>query len=123
MSEIETSAKFTPTGSDEQPSAFPVDYPTRPSVDAASSRLPLKMFHDVQVHVSVELGRTRMTIHELLQLGEGSVIELDRNVSEAVDIIAQGVRIARGEVCIVEDHYAVRLTEIESESNTSVLDS
>ncbi|TWT43024.1 Flagellar motor switch protein FliN [Thalassoglobus neptunius] len=81
------------------------------------------MFHDVQVHVSVELGRSRMTIHELLQLGEGSVIELDRNVSEPVDIIAQGVRIARGEVCIVEDHYAVRLTEIESDANPTILDS
>ena len=97
--------------------AFAVEFPTGNKGNASTTRLSLKKFYDVQVSVSVELGRVEMPIGELLQLGVGAVIELDRSVSEPVDVIAQGVRIARGEVCVVEDQYAVRITEIESDSD------
>jgi flagellar motor switch protein FliN/FliY len=61
-----------------------------------------------------------MPIGELLHLAEGAVIQLDRVISQPVDIIAQGVRLARGEVVVVDERYAVRITEIEpAESTTS----
>ena len=103
-------------GPADQHSAYAVEFPTGDKSPAGAARLSLKKFYDVQVNVCVELGRVEMPIGALLQLGAGAVIELDRNVSEAVDVIAQGVRIARGEVCVVEDHYAVRITEIESDT-------
>lgn len=101
----------------ERQSAYAVAFPAGTKSSAGETRLSLKKFYDVQVSVSVELGRVEMPIGELMQLGAGAVIELDRNVSEAVDVIAQGVRIARGEVCVVEDHYAVRITEIQSDAD------
>ena len=55
-----------------------------------------------------------MPIGELLQLGEGAVLKLNRAVSEPVDLIAQGVRVARGEVVVVDDCFAIRIKEIEN---------
>lgn len=74
----------------------------------------LSRFFDVTVTVSVELGRVTLPIGELVKLGKGSVIELDRAIDEPVDLMAQGVRLARGEVIVVNDRYAIRIDEIES---------
>lgn len=92
----------------------PVEFPSLGERPAATGRVPLQRFYDVNVEVSVQLGRVSLPIGELLRLGEGAVLELDRAISEPVDIVAQGVRLARGEVVVVEDRYAVRITEIES---------
>ncbi|MCA8996766.1 MAG: flagellar motor switch protein FliN [Planctomycetaceae bacterium] len=100
--------------SDGQSTAYGVTFPPASPQAVAGPRLPLKRFYDVNVNVSVELGQVTMSVGELLQLGEGAVIELDRAVSDSVDVIAQGVRLARGEVVVVEDRYAVRITELES---------
>lgn len=70
-------------------------------------------FYDVHVPVWVELGRIEMTLGELLKLDEGAVVRLDRPVSEPVDLVSQGVRLARGEVVVVEDSFAIRIKEIE----------
>jgi flagellar motor switch protein FliN/FliY len=67
---------------------------------------------DVTVTVTAELGRTTTSIGNLLKLGVGSVIELERAISEPVDLMAQGVRLARGEVVVVDDHFAIRIKEI-----------
>ena len=67
---------------------------------------------DVKVTVTVELGRATTTIGEVLKLGVGSVLELDRAVSEPVDLMAQGVRLARGEVVVIDDRFAIRIKEI-----------
>ncbi len=93
---------------------YPVEFPTAGGPQLAAARAPLKRFYDVNMSVSVELGRANMPIGELLHLAEGAVIQLDRLVSQPVDIIAQGVRLARGEVVVVDERYAVRITEIES---------
>lgn len=73
----------------------------------------LSRFFDVTVTVSVELGRVTLPIGELVKLGKGSVIELDRAVDQPVDLMAQGVRLARGEVIVVNDRYAIRIDEID----------
>ena len=92
----------------------PVEFPSLGERPAPSGRVPLQRFYDVNVEVSVQLGRVTLPIGDLLRLNEGAVLELERTLSEPVDILAQGVRLARGEVVVVEDRYAVRITEIES---------
>jgi flagellar motor switch protein FliN/FliY len=67
---------------------------------------------DVPVQLTVELGRTRLTIKNLLQLGQGSVVELDGLAGEPMDIFVNGYLIAQGEVVVVEDKYGIRLTDI-----------
>lgn len=74
---------------------------------------PIDRFYGVTVSVWAELGRTSMSLGDLLQVGEGTVLKLDRAVSAPVDLMAQGVRVARGEVVVVDDHFAVRIKEIE----------
>jgi flagellar motor switch protein FliN len=69
---------------------------------------------DVSLEVSVELGRTRMTIGELLALRPGSVIELDKLAGEPADILVNGTRIARGEVVVVDEKFGVRVLEVVS---------
>ncbi|NPV39532.1 Flagellar motor switch protein FliN [Brevinematales bacterium NS] len=69
---------------------------------------------DVSMKVSVELGRTRMTIKEILGLGEGSIIELDKLAGEPVDILVNDKLIAQGEVVVIDENFAVRVTKIVS---------
>lgn len=71
-------------------------------------------FYDVDVTIWAELGQAKLPLKELLKLSEGSVIELGRPINEPIDLMAQGVRIARGEVVIVDDCFAIRIKEIES---------
>ena len=69
---------------------------------------------DVPLEVSVELGRTRVRVQELLDLGQGSVIDLDRLAGEPVDLLVNGHPIASGEIVVVNDHYAVRVVSVHS---------
>jgi flagellar motor switch protein FliN/FliY len=72
----------------------------------------LDRLFDVTVTVTAELGRTTRSIGDILKLSLGSVLELDRLVSEPVDLMVQGVRLARGEVVVVDDRFAIRIKEI-----------
>lgn len=72
----------------------------------------LEAVFDVPVKVSAVLGRTRMDVGDLLKLGPGAVLELDRKVGEAIDIYVNNRLIARGEVVLVEDKLGVTMTEI-----------
>jgi flagellar motor switch protein FliN/FliY len=83
-----------------------------PKPESPSRRLDLLL--DVPLEVGVELGRTRMTIQDLLQLGPGSVIELDKVAGEALDILVNGRLVARGEAVVVNDKFGVRITDIVS---------
>jgi flagellar motor switch protein FliN/FliY len=67
---------------------------------------------DVPVQVSAVLGRSKMDVSELLKLGPGTVLELDRRVGEAIDIYVNNKLVARGEVVLVEDKLGVTMTEI-----------
>ena len=72
----------------------------------------LEALFDVPVRVSAVLGRSRMDVSDLLRLGPGAVLELDRKVGEAIDIYVNNRLIARGEVVLVEDKLGVTMTEI-----------
>lgn len=76
----------------------------------------LEVILDIPVHVSMEIGRTRMPIRNLLQLNQGSVIELDRLAGEPMDVLVNGTLIAHGEVVVVNEKFGVRLTDIISPS-------
>ena len=67
---------------------------------------------DVPVELAVEIGRTEMTIRETLDLGPGSIVVLDRMTGEAVDLLVNGRRIARGEVVAIDEEFGLRVTEI-----------
>lgn len=76
----------------------------------------LDLLLDVPLRITVELGGARLTIRELLQLGHGSVVELDKPGGEPLDVLVNGKPIARGEAVIVNDRFGVRLTQIISPS-------
>ncbi|MBL8956251.1 MAG: flagellar motor switch protein FliN [Myxococcaceae bacterium] len=76
----------------------------------------LEMLLDVPLSVTVELGRTRMTIQELLSLGPGSVVELDKVAGEPLDIVVNDRLVARGEAVVVNDKFGIRITDIVSKS-------
>jgi flagellar motor switch protein FliN/FliY len=68
--------------------------------------------YDVPLNVTVELGRTKRSVREVLELSQGSIIELDKLAGEPVDIYVNQQRIARGEVVVIEENFGVRVTEI-----------
>lgn len=74
----------------------------------------LEFLMDVSLQVSVEVGRARMTINDLLQMGPGSVVELEKLAGEPLDIFINGKAVARGEAVIVNEKFGVRLTDILS---------
>jgi flagellar motor switch protein FliN/FliY len=88
--------------------------PLAPNGDenAARGAADLEALFDVPVQVSAVLGRARMDVGELLKLGPGAVLELDRKVGEAIDIYVNNRLVARGEVVLVEDKLGVTMTEI-----------
>lgn len=72
----------------------------------------LDLLMGVSLSLTVELGRTRMKISEILNLGSGSVVELQKLASEPVDILVNDALFARGEVVVVEDNFAIKITEL-----------
>jgi flagellar motor switch protein FliN len=80
--------------------------------DTAADNITLEAVSDIPVSISVVLGRTSMQVQQLLKLGRGAVVELDRKVGEPVDILVNGRMVARGEVVVVEDKIGVTMTEI-----------
>lgn len=73
---------------------------------------PLQAIYDVPVQVSAVLGKASMQVSQLLKLGRGAVVELDRRVGDAIDVYVNDRLVARGEVIIVDDHLGVTMTEI-----------
>lgn len=79
-------------------------------VESESHGLDLLM--DIPLDISVELGRTRMVVKEVVDLGVGSIVEIEKSAGEPVDIMVNGRLVARGEVVVIEDNFGVRITEI-----------
>lgn len=84
------------------------------SVASSNSELNLDVILDVPVTISMEVGSTKISIRNLLQLNNGSVIELDRLAGEPMDVLVNKTLIARGEVVVVNDKFGLRLTDIIS---------
>ncbi|MBO6854434.1 MAG: flagellar motor switch protein FliN [Marivivens sp.] len=82
---------------------------TAPERDSAES---LRLLENIDVMLTVEVGRTEMTIRELLRLSEGSVIELDRLAGDPLDVLVNGTPIAKGEVVVVGERFGIRFGEI-----------
>lgn len=82
--------------------------------DAKRDDINLDVILDVPVTISMEIGRTRINIRNLLQLTQGSVVELDRLAGEPMDVLVNGTLIAHGEVVVVNDKFGIRLTDVLS---------
>ncbi len=81
---------------------------------AGGQEMNLNLILDVAVTLALEVGRTRMPVRELLALTPGAVVELDRLAGEPLDVLVNGVRIARGEVVVVNEKFGIRLTDVVS---------
>ena len=109
---VSTTEDTAQTQGAAEPQVAPAGY-----ADLGAGRPPglgqdLDLLADVDLQVSVELGRVRLKVRELLRLGEGSVVELDRAAGAPVDVLVNGSLIARGEVVVVGDELGVRVTEL-----------
>lgn len=82
----------------------------------AGDEIKMDVILDIPVTISMEIGRTRISIRNLLQLNQGSVVELDRFEGEPMDILVNGTLIAHGEVVVVNDKFGIRLTDVISPS-------
>ncbi len=106
----------------EQVSAeeVPVDATERVAFDALHEgaadvgEVNLDMILDVPVTLAMEVGRTRISIRNLLQLNQGSVVELDRAAGEPLDVFVNGTLVAHGEVVVINEKFGIRLTDVIS---------
>ena len=111
------SAAATSPSSANSASAAPAAniFPSFDSEESASGLMnELDMILDIPVQITVELGRTKISIKNLLQLAHGSVVELDAMAGEPMDVLVNGTLIAQGEVVVVNDRFGIRLTDIVS---------
>ncbi|EJV9422856.1 flagellar motor switch protein FliN [Vibrio vulnificus] len=82
----------------------------------ADERRKLDTIMDIPVTISMEVGRSQISIRNLLQLNQGSVVELDRLAGESLDVLVNGTLIAHGEVVVVNDKFGIRLTDVISQT-------
>lgn len=101
----------TATAPEELQSAAPVETPS-----TGGGKIDLDLLMDVQVNLSVEIGRTRLPIKELLALNQGSIVSLDRGSNEPMDLMVNGTLIARGEVVESAGKFGLRLIDVVSPS-------
>ena len=94
--------------------AAPLDIPELPSEQDQAALSALDLLDDVELDVKIELGRTQMYIEDVLRLGDGSVVELDKLAGDPVDIFVNERLIARGEVLVLNDNFCVRINDIIS---------
>ena len=94
---------------------------TKPSSDENNTNNSgidnLKVLENIEVKLTVEVGSTELKIRDLLRLNEGSVVELERLAGDPLDILANGVKIAKGEVVMVCERFCIRFTEVTNPEN------
>jgi len=100
-------------GQDYAPAEFD-NLKQEPAPAAQDGTASLDVILDIPVTLSMEIGHTRISIQELLQLARGSVVELDRMAGEPLDVLVNGTLVARGEVVVVNDKFGVRLSDVLS---------
>jgi flagellar motor switch protein FliN len=88
------------------------DYSELDSAIGAGNEVPMSMLMDLTLPVAIELGRTTMSVQEILQLGRGSVVQLERLAGEPIDIYVSDRRFAEGEVVVLGENFGVRVTRI-----------
>ncbi len=107
LNEIEGDSRAKKDTGDDSWDDPPADIPDKPR-----SVQDLEAVYDIPVRVSAVLGKSSMQVNELLKLGRGAVVELDRKVGEAIDIYVNDRLVARGEVVVVDDRLGITMTEI-----------
>lgn len=112
----EASASAAPSNSSAATQPAPVSLPSFSA--AGDARLPegIDLLADVNLQVKIELGRTRMVVEDVLRLGEGSVVELDKLAGDPVDVYVNDRHVARGEVLVLNDNFCVRINEIVAQT-------
>lgn len=85
--------------------------------DSRSDRENMDLIMDVPLRVTVEVGKARKTVKEILELSSGSIIELDKLAGDPVDILVNGKLVAKGEVVVIDDSFGVRVTDIVTPAN------
>lgn len=120
--QAEAGADWSPAP-DEQAITAAATGPTRPvfeklapSGEGAAAVHDIDLIMDIPVHLTVELGRTRIPIRRILQLAQGSVVELEGLAGEPMDVLVNGCLIAQGEVVVVNEKFGIRLTDIATPS-------
>ncbi len=115
-------------GENGKQAASSINRPTEPAPAASTDMIStlegagqatLEMLMDVTLQLAVELGRTRMSVRQVLDLQKGSVVELTRNAGDPVDVFVNDHLIARGEVVVVDDKFGIRITELVSQDKES----
>lgn len=104
--------KKAETSADPVSGSRPMGLPNFPEAGARAVPAELDLLSDVNLNVKIELGRTRLLIDDVLRLGDGAVVELDKLAGDPVDIYVNDRHIARGEVLVLNDNFCVRINEI-----------
>ncbi|MDT8403922.1 MAG: flagellar motor switch protein FliN [Sulfuriflexus sp.] len=94
--------------------AAPVDHLQDDAAEVTDEDANIEVILDIPVTIAMEIGRTTISIRNLLQLNQGSVVELDRLAGEPMDVMVNGTLIAHGEVVVVNDKFGIRLTDVVS---------
>jgi len=115
MAEVEEKIDQEPENKMEQENTEP-DNVNQSKLDAGIENL--KVLENIEVKLTVEVGASELKIRDLLRLNEGSVVELERLAGDPLDILANGVPIAKGEVVMVGERFGVRFTEVTSPEDT-----
>lgn len=108
----QTSAAASPAAAAPAEASSSVFKPLMADGQGSASRNDIDMILDIPVQLTVELGRTKVPIKNLLQLAQGSVVELDALAGEPMDVLVNGYLIAQGEVVVVNEKFGIRLTDI-----------
>jgi flagellar motor switch protein FliN/FliY len=106
------SALAEQNGNEATPTAAAGVFQPLSKTTSSATRNDIDMILDIPVQMTVELGRTKIAIRNLLQLAQGSVVELDGLAGEPMDVLVNGCLIAQGEVVVVNDKFGIRLTDI-----------
>lgn len=107
----------SPVRKSQQYSVQPVQFANLQELQQSSTPQNINLIMDVPLDVSVELGKTRKTIQEILELHQGAIIQLDKMAGEPVDLLVNGKLIAKGEVVVIDENYGIRITAIISPSD------
>jgi flagellar motor switch protein FliN/FliY len=116
MGEAESTAQTATqaTGASSEPSPQPASFPPVQSAETGEAPKNIDFILDIPMSVAVYVGSTKMAIRDLLQLAQGSVIELDKLAGEPMEVMVNNKLVARGEVVVVNEKFGIRLTDVVS---------
>jgi flagellar motor switch protein FliN/FliY len=110
---LAAAAEMAPAVADHEFAPLPAAAgPSDGGPDRSVASGPIELLHEVEMGVTVELGRARMLVRDILDLSPGSVIELDRAAGAPIDVLVNGTLIARGEVVVIDEEFGIRITEV-----------